>query len=88
MTTSGTDDRSAKRARALDESIAAETQLAPPDLPPNVHPNRAMESHLARPTRRPVALAGVVENGLIRLLDPGVKLPEHARVIIVTSEGV
>jgi hypothetical protein len=29
----------------------------------------------------------VVENGLIRLPDPTVKLPEHSRVIIVTTEG-
>jgi hypothetical protein len=28
-----------------------------------------------------------VENGLIRPLDPAVKLQEHSRVIIVTSEG-
>jgi hypothetical protein len=33
-----------------------------------------------------VAMAGIVENGLVRPLDPGVKLPEHSRVIIVTSE--
>jgi hypothetical protein len=33
-----------------------------------------------------VAVAGVVENGLVRPLDTSVKLPEHARVIIVASE--
>jgi hypothetical protein len=37
--------------------------------------------------RRPVAVAGVVENGLVRPLDPTVHLPEHARVIIVASEA-
>jgi hypothetical protein len=37
--------------------------------------------------RRPVALAGIVENGLVRPLDPAVHLPEHARVIIVATEG-
>lgn len=37
--------------------------------------------------RRPVAVAGVVENGLVRPLDPAVKLPERARVIIVASEA-
>jgi hypothetical protein len=28
-----------------------------------------------------------VENGLVRVLDPLVRLPEHARVIVVTSES-
>jgi hypothetical protein len=32
------------------------------------------------------AVAGVVENGLVRPLDPAVKLAEHSRVIIVASE--
>jgi hypothetical protein len=32
-------------------------------------------------------MMGVVENGLVRPLDPAVKLPEHSRVIIVASEG-
>jgi hypothetical protein len=36
---------------------------------------------------RPRAVAGVVENGLVRPLDPTVKLPEHARVIIVATEA-
>jgi hypothetical protein len=44
-----------------------------------------METHL-RKSRRPVAVAGIVENGLIRPLDPAVRLPEHARVIIVASD--
>jgi len=46
-----------------------------------------VEAHLAR-LRRPVAVAGVVENGLVRPLDPSVKLPERSRVIIVATEGV
>jgi hypothetical protein len=29
----------------------------------------------------------VVENGLVRPLDPAVRLREHSRVIIVASEG-
>jgi hypothetical protein len=33
-----------------------------------------------------VAVAGVVENGLVRPLDPAVKLPERSRVIIVATE--
>jgi hypothetical protein len=35
-----------------------------------------------------VAVAGVVENGLVRPLDPAVKLPERSRVIIVALEGM
>jgi hypothetical protein len=44
-----------------------------------------VEDHLAR-HRRPIAVAGVVENGLVRPLDPKVKLSERSRVIIVASE--
>ena len=46
-----------------------------------------METHLGRLHRRPLAVRGVVENGLVRPLDPTVKLREHAHVIIVTSEA-
>jgi hypothetical protein len=35
-----------------------------------------------------VAVAGIVENGLVRPLDTEVKLPEHSRVIIVASEAM
>ena len=79
------DQRSASR-RARDEQIAAEPQLAPPELPPDTAPT-PLEAHLGRRGRRPLAIAGVVENGLVRPLDPAVKLPEHSRVIIVASEG-
>ena len=79
------DQRSAQR-RSRDEEIAAEPQLAPVKLPPGA-PFSSMENHLRLERRRPVAVAGVVENGLIRPLDPAVKLPEHSRVIIVASEG-
>ena len=44
-----------------------------------------METHL-RKASRPVAVAGVVENGLVRPLDPSVRLPERARVIIDANE--
>jgi Protein of unknown function DUF104 len=47
----------------------------------------AVEAHLAGSGRHPVAVAGVVENGVVRPLDPKVKLPERSRVIIVASEG-
>jgi hypothetical protein len=84
MTTPELDSRSARR-RARDEQLAAEPQLAPPELPPDATP-APVESHLARFRRRPVAVVGIVENGLVRPLDPTVKLAEHARVIIVATE--
>jgi hypothetical protein len=85
MTTPGVDQRSPGR-RARDEQIAAEPQLAPLELPPDATPS-PVEAHLGRLHRRPLAVAGIVENGLVRPLDPAVKLPEHSRVIIVASEA-
>ena len=82
MTTSEVDQRSAGR-HARDEQIAAEPPL---ELPPDAVPS-SMEAHLGRLRRRPLAVAGVVENGLVRPLDPAVKLSEHSRVIIVASEA-
>jgi hypothetical protein len=79
-----TDDRSPDR-RARDEQIAAEPPLAPLKLPSDVAA-APLEVHLPRHGRRPVALAGIVENGLVRPIDPAVKLPEHSRVIIVAAE--
>ncbi len=84
MTTPAPDDRIPQR-RALDEQIASEPRLATPDLPPDVVAS-PVEGHLGS-RHRPVAVAGVVENGLVRPLDPGVRLPERARVIIVASGG-
>jgi hypothetical protein len=84
MTTPAVDKRSAGR-RAQDEQIAAEPQRAPLELPGDAVPS-PVEAHLGRVCRRPLALAGIVENGLVRPLDPAVKLPEHSRVIIITSE--
>ncbi len=84
MPTPVADNRSPKR-RALDEQIAAESHLPPPQLPADAT-SLPVEVHLAR-VRRPVAVAGVVENGLVRPIDPAVKLPERSRVIIVTSEA-
>jgi hypothetical protein len=83
MTASASDQRSAER-RARDEQIAAEPQLAPPDLAPSSM-TMQVEAHLARLRREPVAITGIVENGLVRPIDPTVKLPEHARVIIVAE---
>lgn len=78
-------DRRSPDRRARDEQIAEEPQLPPLDLPPDA-PTAPMESFLVRRQRRPLAVAGIVENGLVRPLDPAVKLPEHARVIIVAAE--
>ena len=84
MTTPAADGRSAER-RALDEQIAAEMPRAPLDLPPGA-PATPVEAHLARHARRPVAVAGIVQNGVVRPIDPAVKLPEQSRVIIVAAE--
>ena len=78
------DTRSPQR-RIMDEQIASEPMLAPPELSPDAAP-APVEAFLAR-RRKPMAVAGVVENGLIRLLDPDVRLPEHTRVIVVATEG-
>jgi hypothetical protein len=84
MTTPGVDQRSPGR-RARDEQVAAEPQLPPLELPPDEAPS-PVEAHLGRHRRRPLAVMGVVENGLVRPLDPTVKLTEHSRVIIVAAE--
>jgi len=78
------DGRNAAR-KALDEQIAAEPPLPPLDLP-LVTPARPAEAHLVRTARRPLAVAGIVENGVVRPIDPAVKLPERSRVIIVAAE--
>ena len=83
MPTTEPDVRSERR-KALDEQLASEPRLPHPDIPPGEQP-RALEELL--PHRRPVAVVGVVENGLVRLLDPRVTLPEHSRVIVVASES-
>ena len=85
MTTPESDPRSPAR-RARDEAIAAEPQLPPPPLLSDAR-NSPVEAHLVQRHRRPLAVAGVIENGLVRILDPDIKIPEHARVIVVTVEG-
>jgi hypothetical protein len=84
MTIQEVDQRSPGR-RAGDEQIASEPELAIPELPPDGVP-MPVEANLGR-RRRPVAVAGIVENGLVRPLDPAIKLAEHSRVIIVASEA-
>jgi hypothetical protein len=82
MDSTTADDRSAQR-RQIDEAIASEALLPPPELPADAVP-KPMESFL-KPQRQPMAVAGVVENGLVRLLDPSVHLPERSRVIVVAA---
>jgi len=83
MPISESDHRSDTR-RAQDEQIASERQKAPLDLPADARFS-PLEAHSSW-HGRPLAVAGVVENGVVRPVDPAVKLPEHARVIIVTSD--
>jgi hypothetical protein len=78
------DDRSHDR-RARDEQIAAEAPLAPLELPSGAL-GSPMEKHLAQRQRRPLAVLGIVENGLVRPLDPAVRLTENSRVIIVAAK--
>lgn len=85
MSRSEVDSRSPER-RARDERIAAEPPLPPPEVPEDAEP-LPMEVHQRR-RMHPVAIPGIVENGAVRPVDPRVKLPEHARVIIVTSEPI
>ena len=77
-------DKRSPGHRARDEQIAAEPHFAPLDLPSGAVAS-SMEARLPRP-RQPWAVVGVVENGLVRPLDPAVELPEHSRVIIVASD--
>ena len=84
MATPEVDQRSPGR-KARDEQIASEPQMAPLDLPSDAR-SAPVEACLGPHRRRPLAVVGIVENGLVRPLDPAVKLPEHSRVIIVTTE--
>ncbi len=83
MTTIEPDTRSPER-RALDEQTTQETELPPLNLPPGAVA-APLEVHLAK-GRAPIAVTGVVENGVVRPLDPNVRLRERARVIIVAAE--
>lgn len=85
MATIEPDPRSASR-RARDEQIASEPMLVPPQLPSDAAP-APMEAHFGRAKRHPLALPDVVENGVIRLIDPNVTLPERSRVIVVAESA-
>lgn len=78
------DNRSSAR-RTRDEEIAAEPPMASLDLPADA-PASTMEAQLARSRGKARAVAGIVENGVVRPLDPTINLPEHSHVIIVASE--
>ncbi len=77
------EDPRSERRKALDEQIASEPPRPIPEFPSDAI-RQPFDVHSARP-RRPLAVSGIVENGLVRPLDPDVKLPEHARVIIVAA---
>ncbi|MFZ1933213.1 MAG: DUF2971 domain-containing protein [Thermoguttaceae bacterium] len=77
------ENRSLER-RDRDEQIAAEPELAPSDLPADAV-SLPVEDHLSQRRCRPVAVMGVVENGEVRPVNSGVKLPERSRVLIVTE---
>jgi hypothetical protein len=79
------DDRSDSQ-RVSDERIAAEAPLPPPVLAEGAVP-LPLEAILRSRSGNPFAIAGIVENGLVKPLDPAVRLPEHARVIIVAAQG-
>jgi hypothetical protein len=66
-------------SRSLPSRLCLRRRLAPDTV------GAPLEAHL-KAARRPIAVAVVVENGLVRPLDPAVHLPEHARVIIVAKE--
>lgn len=79
------DQRSPER-KARDEQIASEPMLPPVELPDDAR-TLPVEAHLGRLRRRPLAVPGVVENGVVRPLDPTIKLAERSRVIIVAADG-
>lgn len=83
MPTPQPDTRSDRR-KALDEQLAAEPLLPIPDAAAD-DVLLPLEARL-QPPRRPIAVPGVVENGVVRLLDAGVKFPERSRVIVVAVD--
>ena len=77
------DTRSESR-KSLDEKLAAEPMLPIPAPSPD---DRALPLESYLHPRRPVAVVGIVENGVVRLLDEGVSIPEHSRVIVIASDA-
>jgi hypothetical protein len=70
--------------KALDEELAAAPSLPIPAPSPGDVP-RPLEAFLH--PHRPVAFVGIVENGVVRLLDERASIPEHSRVIVVASDS-
>ena len=68
--------------KALDEQLAA-APLLPIPQPAVGDVVRPLEEHLL--PRRPIAVEGIVEDGVVRLLDAGVCIPEKSRVIVVAA---
>ena len=83
MPTPQADTRSESR-KTLDEQLAAAPLLPFPDIGPESKPS-PLQAHL-RPRRGPMAVRGVVENGVIRLLDSKVTFPEQTHVLVVASD--
>jgi len=85
MATISPDERTDQRKRK-DEAIASEPPLSPLDLPAGAEA-LPIEEHLWKRRRKPQAFLGVVENGVVRPVDPDVRLPDRSSVIIVTPGG-
>jgi hypothetical protein len=83
MKRSAADTRTDER-KAIDEQIAAAPPLPFPNLLEDIKP-RPVEDFLPK-RRKPFAVAGIVENDVVRPLNPEVKLTERSRVIIVAQE--
>ena len=85
MTSPEVDQRSPARRRRTSRSRPSPRWHRPSCLlTPSCRPSRPTSVNSVAP----VAVAGIVENGLVRPLDAAVKLPEHARVIIVATEAI
>lgn len=79
-------DQRSPQQRARDEQVAASPKLPSPDLQADASA-KPVETFLDSARPRLMAVMGVVESRLIRPVDPAVKFPEHARVIIVAIDA-
>jgi hypothetical protein len=67
------------KAETLEETPLSSLFKKPVELP------RPGDSVIVR-NRKPIALNGIVENGLVRIVDAGVTLPERMQVIVVATD--